>query len=34
VARVEASDAELSVKVVDRAGKLVDAFTLRRKPKP
>ena len=33
VARVEASDTELTVKVVDRAGKLVDAFTLRRKPK-
>lgn len=34
VAHVEASDTELMVKVVDRAGKLVDAFTLRRKPKP
>ena len=33
VVRVEASDTELTVKVVDRAGKLVDAFTLRRKPK-
>lgn len=34
VARVQANDTELTVNVVDRAGKLVDAFTLRRKPKP
>lgn len=33
VARVQASDKELVVEVTDRAGKLIDKFTLARKPK-
>ena len=33
VARVEADERELKVSVLDRAGKVLDAFTLRRQDK-
>jgi len=33
IARVEADERELKVSVLDRAGKVLDAFTLRRRSK-